>query len=204
MKAGTEGLKGVHHMRRILRPAAFVVLVATALAFAATAAASSRLATDPIGIVFAGVQPDQRIEVAWTEPVQAIDDFGAIQFSYSSATTSDGNFTQAGNIGFQTIPGDWRKFVFTNPWPAANKPESLTLYVTVFGWDDSCAAATAVPGATQNLAACKIWSPVTAFTIYSKCQRTLARAGHYVKQGKRRIWIKPVYGYANCSWSNSA
>ncbi len=184
------------------KPAALVVLLATALALV-TAASSSGLATDPIGIVFAGVQPDQRIAVSWTEPVQQIDDVGAIQFSYSSATTSDGNFTQAGTIGYQAIPGSSRKFVFSNPWPAARTPQSLTLYVSIFGWDDACAAATAAPGSTQNLAACKIWSPVTAFTIYSKCQRVVATPGHYVKRGKQRVFIKPVYAYASCSWSNS-
>jgi hypothetical protein len=44
-----------HTVMRILRSTAFVALLATALALAATASASSGLATDPIGIVFAGV-----------------------------------------------------------------------------------------------------------------------------------------------------
>jgi hypothetical protein len=191
-------------MKGILGSTAFVVLVAASLASAATASVSSKLVTNPIAIEFAGVQPDQRIAVTWTESAQQIDDFGAIQFSYSSATTSDGNFTQAGSIGLQTIPGSARTFVFTNPWPAASKPGALTLYVTVFGWDDACTAAMTVPGAVQNVASCKVWSPVTAFTIYSKCTRVLARAGHYVKYAKKRVFIKPVYGYTNCSWSNSA
>jgi hypothetical protein len=134
----------------------------------------------------------------WSAPPT---DFGAIETASRPDTGSDGHFFTENTVSFDMTTQGQTSWLDSHPLAPPKAAGTYVGYVRVSGWDPQAHFVDYGYGITDWLGD-YIFSPVQQFTLIAVQHRVLVTRGHFVKRGKRRVWVRPVYR-TTYSWADS-